>query len=38
VNRGKVSNVRELRERARDAGSLVLEVRRGSTILLVPVR
>jgi Do/DeqQ family serine protease len=38
VNRGKVGNVRELRERARDAGSLVLEVRRGSTILLVPVR
>jgi serine protease Do/serine protease DegQ len=38
VNRGKVANVKDLRERAKDASSLVLEVRRGSTVLLVPVR
>ena len=38
VNRNKVTNVRDLRERAKDASSLVLEVRRGSTVLLVPVR
>jgi Do/DeqQ family serine protease len=38
VNRGKVTNVKDLRERAKDASSLVLEVRRGSTVLLVPVR
>ena len=38
MNRGKVTNVKQLRERAKDAASLVLEVRRGSTILLVPLR
>ena len=38
VNRNKVTNVKDLRERAKDASSLVLEVRRGSTVLLVPVR
>jgi serine protease DegQ len=38
ANRGKVSSVRELRERARNAAVLVLEVRRGNTVLLVPLR
>jgi Do/DeqQ family serine protease len=38
ANRGKVSNLRELRERARSAAVLVLEVRRGNTVLLVPLR
>jgi Do/DeqQ family serine protease len=38
VNRNKVTNVKELRERAKDAPLLVLEVRRGSTVQLVPVR
>jgi Do/DeqQ family serine protease len=38
VNRNKVTNVKDLRERAKDAALLVLEVRRGSTVQLVPVR
>jgi len=38
ANRGRVSSVRELRERARGAAVLVLEVRRGATVLLVPLR
>jgi Do/DeqQ family serine protease len=38
ANRGHVSNVRDLRERARGAAVLVLEVRRGATVLLVPLR
>jgi serine protease Do/serine protease DegQ len=38
ANRGRVNNVRELHERAKDAAVLVLEVRRGNTILLVPLR
>jgi Do/DeqQ family serine protease len=38
ANRGRVSNVRDLRERARGAAVLVLEVRRGATVLLVPLR
>src|ERR1700720_3568139 len=38
ANRGRVGNVRELRERARGAAVLVLEVRRGNTILLIPLR
>jgi serine protease Do/serine protease DegQ len=38
VNRAHVSDVTQLKERARGAVALVLEVRRGNTILLVPVR
>src|SRR5215472_9238968 len=38
ANRGHVSNVHELRERAKGATVLVLEVRRGATVLLVPLR
>jgi len=38
ANRGHVSNVHELRERAKGAAVLVLEVRRGATVLLVPLR
>jgi len=38
ANRGRVSNVRDLRDRARGAAVLVLEVRRGATVLLVPLR
>jgi serine protease Do/serine protease DegQ len=38
ANRGRVSNLRELRERAKGAAVLVLEVRRGNTVLLVPLR
>jgi serine protease Do/serine protease DegQ len=38
ANRGKVGSVRELRERAKGAAVLVLEVRRGNTVLLVPLR
>jgi Do/DeqQ family serine protease len=38
ANRGRVSSVHELRERAKGAAVLVLEVRRGTTVLLVPLR
>jgi serine protease Do/serine protease DegQ len=38
VNRGKVTALPQLRERAKGAAALVLEVRRGNTILLVPLR
>lgn len=38
ANRGKVATLSELRERAKDASTLVLEVRRGNRILLVPLR
>lgn len=38
ANRGRVGNLRELRERAKGATVLVLEVRRGGTILLIPLR
>ena len=38
ANRGRVTSLRELRERAKGAAVLVLEVRRGNTILLVPLR
>jgi hypothetical protein len=33
-----VGNLRELRERAKGAAVLVLDVRRGNTILLIPLR
>ncbi|MBV8784951.1 MAG: DegQ family serine endoprotease [Gammaproteobacteria bacterium] len=38
ANRGRVGSLKELRDRARGAAVLVLEVRRGNTILLVPLR
>ncbi|HEV7715599.1 MAG TPA: PDZ domain-containing protein, partial [Steroidobacteraceae bacterium] len=38
VNRGKVTNLQQLRERAKGASTLVLEVRRSNTILLIPLR
>src|SRR6267154_1808860 len=38
ANRGRVGNLRELRERAKGAAVQVLEVRRGNTILLIPLR
>jgi len=38
ANRGKVGTVRELHERAKGAAVLVLEVRRGNTVLLIPLR
>jgi Do/DeqQ family serine protease len=38
ANRGHVSSLHELRERAKGAAVLVLEVRRGATVLLVPLR
>jgi len=38
ANRSRVSSVRDLRERAKGAAVLVLEVRRGATVLLVPLR
>ncbi len=38
ANRGRVTSLRELRERAKGAAVLVLEVKRGNTILLVPLR
>jgi serine protease Do/serine protease DegQ len=38
ANRGRVGSMRELRERARGAAVLVLEVRRGNSVLLVPLR
>jgi serine protease Do/serine protease DegQ len=38
ANRGHVGNLRELRERAKGAAVLVLEVRRGNTVLLIPLR
>ena len=38
ANRGRVSNLHDLRERAKGAAVLVLEVRRGATVLLVPLR
>jgi Do/DeqQ family serine protease len=38
ANRGKVTTVQQLRDRAKSAGVLVLEVRRGNTIVLIPLR
>jgi len=38
ANRGKVASLRELRERAKGAAVLVLEVRRGNSVLLIPLR
>jgi serine protease Do/serine protease DegQ len=38
ANRGPVTNLEQLRQRAKGASVLVLEVRRGKTILLIPLR
>ena len=38
ANRGRVNSVRDLRDRAKRAAVLVLEGRRGATVLLVPLR
>ena len=38
VNRGRVTNLQQLRDRAKGASTLVLEVRRANTILLIPLR
>ena len=38
ANRGKVTNLQQLRERAKASSVLVLEVRRGNTIILIPLR
>ena len=38
ANRSLVGNLRNLREAARGATSLVLTVRRGNTALLIPLR
>src|SRR5262245_60400316 len=37
VNRGKVTNLQQLRERAKGVSTLVLEVRRANRILLIPL-
>jgi serine protease Do/serine protease DegQ len=38
VNRSRVTNLQQFRDRSKGQSALVLEVRRGNTILLVPVR
>jgi Do/DeqQ family serine protease len=38
ANRGRVTNVQLLRERAKGASVLVLEVRRGSSVIIIPLR
>ncbi len=38
ANKGKVMNVQQLRERAKNQPALVLEVRRGNTIILIALR
>jgi Do/DeqQ family serine protease len=38
ANRGKVTNVQQLRDRAKGNAVLVLEVRRGNGILIIPLR
>lgn len=38
ANRGRVSSLRDLRERARGSAVLVLEVRRGNTVILIPLK
>jgi S1-C subfamily serine protease len=37
VNRGKVTNLQQLRERAKGVSTLVLEIRRANRILLIPL-
>ena len=38
ANRGRVTNLQQLRERAKGNSVLVLEVRRGNGILIIPLR
>ena len=38
ANRGRVSSVQQLRERAKGASVLVLEIRRGNSVMLIPLR
>jgi Do/DeqQ family serine protease len=38
ANRGKVTSVQQLRERAKGAGVLVLEVRRANSVIIIPLR
>jgi Do/DeqQ family serine protease len=38
ANRGRVANLQQLKERAKGNNVLVLEVRRGNSILLIPLR
>jgi Do/DeqQ family serine protease len=38
ANRGRVTNVQQLRERAKGASVLVLEVRRGNSVIIIPLR
>ncbi len=38
VNRNRVTNLQELRSRAKGATTVVLEIRRGTTVLLIPLR
>jgi serine protease Do/serine protease DegQ len=37
ANRGRVTSIQQLRDRAKGAGVLVLEVRRGNSIVLIPL-
>jgi Do/DeqQ family serine protease len=38
ANRGRVTNLQQLRERAKGASVLVLEVRRGKSVIIIPLR
>ena len=38
ANTGKVTNLQQLKERAKNSNVLVLQVRRGNSILLIPLR
>jgi hypothetical protein len=38
ANRGKVATVQQLKDRAKNAAVLVLEVRRANAIVLIPLR
>ncbi len=38
ANRGKVTSLQQLRDRAKGTSVLVLEVRRGNTVILIPLR
>lgn len=38
ANRGRVTNLQQLRERAKGASVLVLEVRRGNSVIIIPLR
>src|SRR5579862_8800281 len=38
ANRGRVTNLQQLRERAKGTSVLVLEVRRGNSVIIIPLR